>query len=273
VVLLSVCCCHLSVSRQPSVGWPSSLFYPLPVLGSHSLFSIMHFETDRDDAAARNRVLICLPPFSRFSLSVLQFENFKLGNGAPPIGPSHRHSRSHSRNTSVSSFSFPPSKTTTVNDLSQLSSFTSNPPPLLSTPIATPSPSPTALSHPIPPSKRNSHHRRRSSVSTRHESAEMMGVALPNLPQSTSDDNINLGEKDSIRRRALWALEGKPDVSFNKVEIPDISTPDIEKMMFDFGTYLLTPVLFVIFYAINYRQQVIFSIGPCLKLRQLSDCK
>jgi len=98
----------------------------------------------------------------------------------------------------------------------------------------------------------------------------MMGVALPNLPQSTSDDNINLGEKDSIRRRALWALEGKPDVSFNKVEIPDISTPDIEKMMFDFGTYLLTPVLFVNFYAINYRQQVIFSIGPCLKLR---DCK
>jgi len=65
----------------------------------------------------------------------------------------------------------------------------------------------------------------------------MMGVALPDLPQSTSDDNINLGEKDSIRRRALWALEGKPDVSFNKVEIPDISTPDIEKTMFDFCTY------------------------------------
>ncbi|KIM45925.1 hypothetical protein M413DRAFT_64626 [Hebeloma cylindrosporum] len=62
-----------------------------------------------------------------------------------------------------------------------------------------------------------------------------MGVALPDLPQSTSDDNINRGEKDSIRRRALWALEGKPDVSFNKVEIPDISTPDIEKMMFDFS--------------------------------------
>lgn len=83
-------------------------------------------------------------------------------------------------------------------------------------------------------SKRNSHHRRRSSVSTRHESAELMGVSLPDLPLSTSDDNVNLGEKDSIRRRALWALEGKPDVSFAKVEIPDINTPDIEKMMFDF---------------------------------------
>ncbi|KAF8914137.1 hypothetical protein CPB84DRAFT_1811542 [Gymnopilus junonius] len=84
--------------------------------------------------------------------------------------------------------------------------------------------------------RRHSHHRRRSSVSTRHESAEMMGVALPDLPPSTSDDNINLGEKDSIRRRALWALEGKPDVAFSKVEIPDISTPDVEKLMFDFAT-------------------------------------
>jgi hypothetical protein len=62
----------------------------------------------------------------------------------------------------------------------------------------------------------------------------MMGMTLPDLPTSTSEDNVNLGEKDSIRRRALWALEGKPDVSFNKVEIPDISTPDVEKTMFDF---------------------------------------
>lgn len=266
-----VCLLLPSLSRQPSVGWPSSLFYPLPLLGSHSLFSIMSsLEINRDDVAARNRVLATLFSFSRFSLSVFQFENFKLGNGVPSTGPTHRHSRSHSRNTSVSSFS---SKTTTVNDLSHLSSFTSNPPTLLSTPIASPSHTPTALSHPIPPSKRNSHHRRRSSVSTRHESAEMMGVALPDLPQSTSDDNVNLGEKDSIRRRALWALEGKPDVSFNKVEIPDISTPDIGKMMFDFGTYLLKLFLFVIFYAIEYSQQVIFSIGPCLRLWQLSDRK
>jgi hypothetical protein len=61
----------------------------------------------------------------------------------------------------------------------------------------------------------------------------MMGVSLPDLPPSASEDNINLGEKDSIRRRALWALEGKPDVSYSKVEIPELSTPIMEKMMFD----------------------------------------
>lgn len=62
-----------------------------------------------------------------------------------------------------------------------------------------------------------------------------MGVSVPDLPPSTSEDNINLGEKDSIRRRALWALEGKPDVSFSKVEIPELTTPVMEKMMLDFG--------------------------------------
>ena len=78
-------------------------------------------------------------------------------------------------------------------------------------------------------SKRNSHHRRRSSVSTRHESAEMMGVILPAIAASTQD-NINLGDKDSIRRRALLALEGKTDMgAFSKVEIPELNTPDIEK--------------------------------------------
>jgi hypothetical protein len=57
-----------------------------------------------------------------------------------------------------------------------------------------------------------------------------MGVSVANLPLSVSDDNINLGDKDSVRRRALWALEGKPDLnSFSKVEIPDISTPEPSK--------------------------------------------
>lgn len=98
-----------------------------------------------------------------------------------------------------------------------------------------------AMNNPsIPPppttNKRNSHHRRRSSVSTRTESAELMGVSLPELPPSNSDTNVNFGDKDSIRRRALWALEGKPDVSFAKVEIPDIATPDLEKT-FDFRQY------------------------------------
>jgi hypothetical protein len=58
----------------------------------------------------------------------------------------------------------------------------------------------------------------------------MMGVQVTDLPLSLSDDNINLGDKDSVRRRALWALEGKSDDhSFSKVEIPDITTPDLNK--------------------------------------------
>ncbi|KAI0313452.1 hypothetical protein OF83DRAFT_534701 [Amylostereum chailletii] len=84
---------------------------------------------------------------------------------------------------------------------------------------------------------RNSHHRRRSSVSTRRESAEMMGVSLPDLPPSHNENNINLGDKDSIRRRALWALEGKagPD-QFSTVEIPELTTPELERRIYDFPT-------------------------------------
>ncbi|KAJ2930179.1 hypothetical protein H1R20_g6862, partial [Candolleomyces eurysporus] len=63
-----------------------------------------------------------------------------------------------------------------------------------------------------------------------------MGVSLPDMPSVSFDDNANLGEKDSIRRRALWALEGKHDVSFSKVEIPELTTPDVEKLMFDFSS-------------------------------------
>jgi len=58
-----------------------------------------------------------------------------------------------------------------------------------------------------------------------------MGLSIPNLPPVAQEDNINLGEKDSIRRRALLALEGKPDVAFNKVEIPDFATTDMENFM------------------------------------------
>ncbi|KAJ3503865.1 hypothetical protein NLJ89_g8238 [Agrocybe chaxingu] len=187
--------------------------------------------TPRDETAARHR-----------------FENFKLGKSAPSsasVPGSHGHSRSHSRNKSISnslsSFSFPvSSKPPPVNDMSHFSFPPSNgttTAPLPSVPSFSPhAPSFNATSNPAPSTKRNSHHRRRSSVSTRHESAELMGVSLPFLPPSTSDDNINLGEKDSIRRRALWALEGKPDISYNKVEIPDFSAPDMEKMIFDFST-------------------------------------
>jgi hypothetical protein len=66
----------------------------------------------------------------------------------------------------------------------------------------------------------------------------MMGVSLPDLPSSTSEDNVNFGDKDSIRRRALWALEGKPDVSYSKVEIPELSTPVMEKLMSDLCMFL-----------------------------------
>jgi hypothetical protein len=179
-----------------------------------------------DEAAAKDRVS-SLSYSRNTSLSCFlyfQFESFKLGKGLPfNVAQKHSHTRSHSRNasisSSVSSMSFSvSSKSMNSVDMSTLS---------LSTQIT---------ANPAPPSKRNSHHRRRSSVSTRHESAEMMGVSVPDLPPSTSEDNINLGEKDSIRRRALWALEGKPDVSYSKVEIPELSTPVMEKMIFDFCT-------------------------------------
>ena len=75
-----------------------------------------------------------------------------------------------------------------------------------------------------------SHHRRRSSVSTRRESAEVMGVALLTLSASNSEDNMNLGDKDSIRRRVLCFLEGKPNPDgFLPVEIPELSIPEIER--------------------------------------------
>ena len=78
-------------------------------------------------------------------------------------------------------------------------------------------------------SRPNSHHRRRSSVSTRVESAEIMGLTLPDLPASSSEDNINFGDKDSIRRRALLALEGKDSFSSNTntVEIVDLSNEGV----------------------------------------------
>lgn len=66
----------------------------------------------------------------------------------------------------------------------------------------------------------------------------MMGVSVPDLPPSKLEDNINLGDKDSIRRRALWALEGKGDVAFSKVEIPDFVSPEKENSGFNFRKFL-----------------------------------
>ncbi|KAH7916712.1 hypothetical protein BJ138DRAFT_995052 [Hygrophoropsis aurantiaca] len=154
-----------------------------------------------------------------------RFESFKLGGGAPLAGlphnlSKHSHGRSRSRNNSISSIStLSLSTSTSVPSLPSSNDFSSN-----------------AILSNGPPKRPNSHHRRRSSVSTRRESAELMGVSLPDLPVAHSDDNINLGDKDSIRRRALWALEGKPDLAFSKVEIPDMSTPDLSKAGFEFPT-------------------------------------
>ncbi|KIY71828.1 hypothetical protein CYLTODRAFT_418541 [Cylindrobasidium torrendii FP15055 ss-10] len=131
-----------------------------------------------------------------------RFESFKLGKPRPM----HAHARSHSRNASLSSFTFGASKSTPA-------SLNDTPEPTPST-SPEPAPAPTALSA---AAKRNSHHRRRSSVSTRRESADLMGVEV-----SQQDDSQG-GDKDAIRRHALWALEGKTD---SKVEIPDIMSSD-----------------------------------------------
>ncbi|KAH9030241.1 hypothetical protein EDB83DRAFT_2554988 [Lactarius deliciosus] len=144
-----------------------------------------------------------------------RFESFKLG-GAPPAQSTrrHSHSRSHSRNVSISfSSSFHDiSLSSSHSSSNSISSLSQPPAPTLST------------------TKRNSHHRRRSSVSTRRESAEVMGVTLTALTTSNSEDNVTLGDKDSIRRRALWALEGKPSPDgFSPVEIPELNSPEIER--------------------------------------------
>jgi hypothetical protein len=137
----------------------------------------------------------------------------------------HSHSRSHSRNVSVVSISSSPSlplsipfhdvplsSSGSISSLSQLSSTSAA-------------------------AKRGSHHRRCSSLSTRRDSAEVMGVPIPALTTSSSEDNISLGDKDSVRRRALWALEGKPSPDgFSPVEIPELNTPEIERRISELRT-------------------------------------
>lgn len=157
-----------------------------------------------------------------FSYIAVQLDAFRLGRSNSTSNTNQHarkssHARSHSRTHSVS-------VPTLVLSTSSVATTQAPDSPPTTPPLTTSNP------------KRNSHHRRRSSVSTRRESAEIMGVSLPALPASTTDDNVNLGDKDSIRRRALWALEGKADVGvFSKVEIPELNTPEIEKR-FDFRT-------------------------------------
>jgi hypothetical protein len=42
-----------------------------------------------------------------------------------------------------------------------------------------------------------------------------MGVSFPALSTTSSEDNISLGDKDTVHRRVLWALEGKPELCTN----------------------------------------------------------
>lgn len=177
------------------------------------------------------RFFVALSPITRVcSLVTLQLEFFEtseipsdtsISGVLSNANHSRSHSRSHSRCHSITS-------SLSAGNLNQPSVSTSD---NTLTTFTFPG---TTNFLPSVTSKRNSHHRRHSSVSTRTESAELMGVSLPELPSSNSDNNVNLGDKDSIRRRALLALEGKPDTSFSKVEIPDIGTPDLEKPSFDF---------------------------------------
>ena len=63
----------------------------------------------------------------------------------------------------------------------------------------------------------------------------MMGVELPAQDREL---NINLGDRDSVRRRALWALEGKGGAdSFAPVEIPVLNTPELERRLFELREY------------------------------------
>lgn len=74
-----------------------------------------------------------------------------------------------------------------------------------------------------------SHHRRKSSVSTRRESQEIItGVAV-------AEDEEVTDSRDEIRKRALLALEGGRNVisGFARVEIPDWKTPGVENKTFD----------------------------------------
>ncbi|KDQ65000.1 hypothetical protein JAAARDRAFT_188265 [Jaapia argillacea MUCL 33604] len=182
-----------------------------------------------------------------------RFESFRLGKGLPSannnnpnIMPQNQrssfharsHSRCHSRTKSISSSVSNISLSTSSSSINSSGNVKATRSSMDMSPTS-PVSSHSSGSSSVSSTKRHSHHRRQSSVSTRRESAEVMGLSMPDLAPSNSEDNINLGDKDSIRRRALWALEGKGDVgTFAAVEIPDFDTSDLEKRLggrnFDF---------------------------------------
>ncbi|KAF8337445.1 uncharacterized protein EI90DRAFT_3043005 [Cantharellus anzutake] len=118
----------------------------------------------------------------------------------PSITPSHSNSSMKSTNSTSS---------TSSTRVSSASSVASSP------------------ELPLPPKSRpHSHHKRKSSVSTRRESSEIMGVPCP---EESEEDS-----RDEIRKRALLALEGRSVVAgFAKVEIPDWISPTSDNKAFE----------------------------------------
>ncbi|CAE6486649.1 unnamed protein product [Rhizoctonia solani] len=166
----------------------------------------------------------------------------------------HQKRRSHSRSASIlkldTDSSLPtttlapsPAKPANLGDLNRSFSF-GGPKPVPS-PMVSPTPSSPPCSQQTTPRPRpSSHHRRRSSVSTRRDSVDMMGfdpAALNTLKTLGENDKDDVSK---VRERALLALEGKakprtvpeinPSMGFTKVEIPEWKTPDVERT-FDWG--------------------------------------
>lgn len=157
-----------------------------------------HDRTREEIAVAAKQRVRCRSDSDPPLLLILpsQLSNFRTKQ---PSGPSssHKKGRSHSRGNSIASldeiFGQPQS--------------------------AIPSP---------PRSRPSSHHRRVSSVSTRRESAEIMGISLP-------EEGVNDGSKADMHLRALFALEGKSSsplstsFGFTKVELPDFNAETEKK--------------------------------------------
>ncbi|KEP55360.1 hypothetical protein V565_005910 [Rhizoctonia solani 123E] len=176
----------------------------------------------------------------------------------------HQKRRSHSRSASILKLDtdpglptvalpLSPTKPANLGDLNRSFSF-GGPKPVAS-PMASPRPtSPPCSQQTTPRPRPSSHHRRRSSVSTRRDSVDMMGfdpAALNTLKTLGENDKDDVSK---VRERALLALEGKapvakarpvselvPNMGFTKVEIPDWKTPDVERT-FDWGATVNRPM-------------------------------
>ncbi|KAG8746408.1 hypothetical protein FRC10_005119 [Ceratobasidium sp. 414] len=192
----------------------------------------------------------------------------------------HQKRRSHSRSASIldpntdnglhsvplPSLTFknqPESFPTNLGGLNRSFSFGgSKSRPASAIPAMLPMPtSPVRVHHQQNPSRSrpSSHHRRRSSVSTRRDSVDMMGFDPASLKSVGENDKDDVAK---VRERALLALEGKaprpgkartvpeilPHLGFSKVEIPEWRTPDVERS-FDWAMS-------------NNAKPIPFSLGP-----------